>query len=91
MSHQQTLFGMADRLPRDERKDQIFELLNRVPWYLTAREIGAHIGLRKTPHLLSIINEMVHEGQVDFKWETMTNGLRVRVYFTPEEYKPNAS
>jgi hypothetical protein len=91
MAQQQTLFGMVDRLPRDERKDQIFDAVAANRTGLTARGIGARIGLRKTPHLLSMINEMMHEGYLKAEWQTMPNGMPVRVYFLTQEYRPDAS
>lgn len=84
------LFTSGERLSRDERKDQIFAVLQGVPFALSARQIFDAIGLAKSPHALSILHEMVDDGMVKVESEKTTNGLTVFVYWLSKEYLPDA-
>lgn len=68
---------------RETRKDQIYNLLvTGAGEGMTAREIGDTIGLKKTPYLIALLNELEHEGYVQIFEGTTPNGLPVFLYYS---------
>jgi hypothetical protein len=81
------LFDTYRYTPREERKDQIFAMLTEVPFSVPALVIGRWVGLKKSPHLLGILEEMCQEGTLDMEWQTTPRRQSVRCFFVPEEMR----
>lgn len=74
----------------EERSEQILDVLARVDW-LPMREIANRVGLRKSPYLRDLVQELVIDGLVGCRQETMTNGLPINIYFMTDEGREYAS
>ena len=69
---------------RDERKRQIFDVIMEAEKPLSRREICEAIGLKKSPHITDIIEELVTERHVIKLQDMMPNGSIIYVYVNPK-------
>ena len=67
------------RACRSKRMDEIVEILAREP-FLSMREIGQRVGLKKTPWLREMMIELVGQERVVYDWTRTANGLSVMVF-----------
>jgi len=79
------------RACRSKRMDEIVEILAREP-FLSMREIGQRVGLKKTPWLREMMIELVGQERVVYDWTETPQGLRVMVFrvFHHEQPDPPA-
>jgi len=71
---------------REERKDQIFEAVSQAFSGLTSYGIAKRIGMSVSPHLRSIIAEMVDSGELE--WEEVDHRPnRTKFVFYPGQFE----
>lgn len=87
MYTQLPLFGKQEHKSRDDRKDQIFEFLQNVPFPVTARQIADWLGMSKSPHFMGILFDMIEDGTVVRTPGRISNGLEASMYSIHDDYK----
>jgi hypothetical protein len=65
---------------RSMRKDAILHLLRHTHRALSIRAIGQGVGLKKSPYLLSLLNDMERDGLILWDWCPYKKGQYMRVF-----------
>lgn len=66
--------------PRDETRRMIVQVVTRSPSPMTRTQIARALKRRKTPHLNTLIDELVDEGYLIRAVVTFNNGVQGFVY-----------
>jgi hypothetical protein len=77
------------RMSREDRKDQIFQILQSC-WGLTTPGLARAIGLSRSPYLREILDEMESDGQITMTCYVLENGWQALVWRIAPEYAINA-
>jgi len=80
MNYQQPALFETTRYPtmtRDERKQQILDILRITDRQMTITEIARACGLRTSPYIRKIIADLDSQGLIELDYGTLTNGLPV--------------
>jgi len=77
---------------RSDRMDDIVATLAREP-FLSIREIGLRLGLKKSPYLREMLIELVGQERIVYEWRDDPGGLRTMVFrvFHHEEVDEDVS
>ena len=69
-----------ERMARDERMDVVYSILAQSPFALPLRVIARRMGMKKTPYLWGIMNELVENGDVVREAATTIRGQTVYLF-----------
>jgi len=69
-----------DHRPLDETRQLIIDCLTEYDTPLTRTQIARHLKRRKTPHLITIIDDLVADGYLMRDVITFNNGVQGYVY-----------
>lgn len=77
----------APKMTREQRKANMHAKLRGVGRAgITATQLIRLTGLRRNPYSLSILEDLVREGNAVWENSALTNGLPVRVYWDRDNY-----
>lgn len=65
---------MIEEMTAEQRKNLIVQYLETVLWALTMREVGQGAGLKKTPYLKRLLDELIDENMVLSEWVNEPRG-----------------
>jgi len=77
----------SQRKTREQRKDQMFELLQHRNSWLTLKVMARAMGLHVTPYLRAIAGELVREGMVERRFWDNAYGTQTGVYHIAPEFE----
>lgn len=75
--------GDRKRFSREERKDQIVEILASRWMAFSTHELAKRLKMSRSPHLQGILNEMLEDGEVQAFRSQKPNGMDVRYWYHP--------
>jgi len=74
------------RWQRGELRTNIYAwLLNTKRGGATRKEVAEKFGLKKSPHLTGILNDLIHDNWLYVEYEPHKNGLYTCPYFAHQE------
>lgn len=65
---------------REERATQVIDVLATTD-YMTAAEVAGRVGLRKSPYLRDIMQELIEDGHIAVERRQLPNGLPVDIFY----------
>ena len=73
--------GKQSHRPRQEARDLILEAIASTPTGLTRTQIANAIRRSKTPHLITLIEQLVEEGLLKREIKVFNNGVEGYIYY----------
>lgn len=79
--------GQVGRMTREDRKDQVFDIVRAAGCAVTVGYVAQKTGLKVTPYLQSILAEMAEQHDLERDMRELSNGIRAWAYDIPQELK----